>query len=71
MMMGGMGLFMLLGLIVAIAAVFLIVRSFNNLHTVEKPKNDELTLNGENYSVEDDGEIIEYPETKVKRHLRL
>lgn len=66
-MMGGMGLVMLLGLIAAVTIVALITLPHKSPEATAKRKNDEIILDDEDYTIGDDGEIVEYPETKFKR----
>jgi hypothetical protein len=67
--MGGMGLVMLIGLMIFVGVLIIIARSNGSFVTKSKRKNEELRHNDEAYMIGDDGEIVEYSEEKVKRHI--
>lgn len=58
---------MLLGLVAIVAFVGLIALSPKRSEATTKRKNDEFNHDDEDFTIGDDGEIVEYPETKFKR----
>lgn len=67
--MGGMGLMMLIGLIIAAAVMIVVARQYGSLEPKSKRKNDDLLRSDGSYILGDDGEIIEYAEEKAKQRI--
>ncbi|MBI1281336.1 MAG: hypothetical protein GC179_24630 [Anaerolineaceae bacterium] len=63
----GMGLVILMGVIVAVVAVGRFALSQKPCEATTKRKNDEFNSDYEGFTIGDDGEIVEFPETKFKR----
>lgn len=68
-MMGGMGLIMVIGLILFAAIAMVILRASGSTQIQLKRKNVELLPDDKTYFIDDDGEIVEYPEKRFKRSL--
>ena len=68
-MMGGMGVFMVLGLLVVVVLARWLLWPQRASEFQAKRKNEDLLSQDESYELDDEGEILDFAEEKAKRNL--
>lgn len=68
-MMGGMGVFMVLGLLVVVVLARWLLLPQRASEVQAKRKNEDLLSQDESYELDDESEILDFAEEKAKRNL--
>lgn len=68
-MMGGMGVFMVLGLLVVVVLARWLLLPQRASEVQAKRKNEDLLSQDASYELDDEGEIVDFAEEKVKRNF--